>query len=137
MRSLRLCVSPMTENDLAKVIVDCAYKVHTTLGPGLLESVYEAALVYELGKRGLQAERQKPLPVVYENIRLEEGYRADLVVSNLVIVALKSVEEIAPVHKKQLLTYLRLADKRLGLLINFGTAKIRDGISRIVNGLPE
>ena len=127
----------MTENEVAKVIVDCAYKVHTTLGPGLLESVYEAALVYELGKRGLQAERQKPFPVVYENIRLEEGYRADLVVSDLVIVELKSVEEIAPVHKKQLLTYLRLADKRLGLLINFGTAKIRDGISRIVNGLPE
>ena len=127
----------MTENEVAKVIVDSAYKVHTTLGPGLLESVYEAALAYELGKRGLQAERQKPLPVVYENIRLEEGYRADLVVSDLVIVELKSVEEIAPVHKKQLLTYLRLADKRLGLLINFGTAKIRDGIIRIVNGLPE
>ena len=127
----------MTENEVAKVIVDCAYKVHTTLGPGLLDSVYEAALAYELGKRGLRAERQKPLPVVYENIRLEEGYRADLVVSDLVIVELKSVEEIALVHKKQLLTYLRLADKRLGLLINFGTARIRDGISRIVNGLPE
>ena len=134
---LDLCVSPMTENEIAKAIVDSAYKVHTTLGPGLLESVYEAALAYELGKRGLQAERQKPLPVVYENIRLEEGYRADLVVSDLVIVELKSVEEIAPVHKKQLLTYLRLADKRLGLLINFGTGRIRDGISRIVNGLPE
>ena len=127
----------MTENEVAKVIVDCAYKVHTTLGPGLLESVYEAALAYELGKRGLQAERQKPLPVVYENIRLEEGCRADLVVSDLVIVELKSVEEIAPVHKKQLLTYLRLADKRLGLLVNFGKDKIRDGISRIVNRLPE
>jgi GxxExxY protein len=127
----------MTENELAKVIVDCAYKVHTTLGPGLLESVYEAALAYELGKRGLQVERQKPLPVVYENVRLEEGFRADLVVSGMVIVELKSVEEVAPVHKKQLLTYLRLADRRLGLLINFGAAKIRDGISRIVNGLPE
>jgi GxxExxY protein len=127
----------MTENDVAKVIVDCAYKVHTALGPGLLESVYEAALAYELGKRGLQIERQKPLPVVYENVRLEEGFRADLVVSERVIVELKSVEEVAPVHKKQLLTYLRLADKKLGLLINFGAAKIRDGISRIVNGLPE
>jgi GxxExxY protein len=127
----------MTENELAKVIVDCDYKVHTTLGPGLLESVYEAALAYELGKRGLQVERQKPLPVVYENVRLEEGFRADLVVSGMVIVELKSVEEVAPVHKKQLLTYLRLADRRLGLLINFGAAKIRDGISRIVNGLPE
>jgi GxxExxY protein len=113
------------------------HKVHTTLGPGLLESVYEAALAYELGKRGLHGERQKPLPVVYENIRLEEGFRADLVVSDLVIVELKSVEEVAPDHKKQLLTYLRLADKRLGLLINFGVAKIKNGISRIVNGLPE
>jgi GxxExxY protein len=127
----------MTENEVAKVIVDCAYRVHTTLGPGLLESVYETVLAYELGKRGLQVERQKPLPVVYENIRLEEGFRVDLVVSDLVIVELKSVEEVAPVHKKQLLTYLRLADKRLGLLINFGVAKIKDGISRIVNGLPE
>ena len=127
----------MTENEVAKVIVDCAYKVHTTLGPGLLESVYEAALAYDLGKRGLQVERQKPLPVVYENVRLEEGFRADLVVSDLVIVELKSVEAVAPVHKKQLLTYLRLAGKRLGLLINFGAAKIKDGINRIVNGLPE
>ena len=127
----------MTENEVAKIIVDCAYKVHTTLGPGLLESVYEAALAYELGKRGLNVERQKPLPVVYENVRLEEGFRADLVVSDLVIVELKSVEEIAPVHKKQLLTYLRLNDKHLGLLINFGAAKIKNGISRIVNGLPE
>ena len=127
----------MTENELAKIIVDCAYKVHTTLGPGLLESVYEAALAYELGKRGLHVERQKPLPVVYENIHLEEGFRADMVISGLVIVELKSVEEVAPVHKKQLLTYLRLADKRLGLLINFGAAKIKNGISRIVNGLPE
>jgi len=127
----------MTENEVAKVIVDCAYKVHTTLGPGLLESVYEAPLAYELGKRGLHVERQKPLPVVYENIHLEEGFRADMVISGLVIVELKSVEEVAPVHKKQLLTYLRLADKRLGLLINFGVAKIKNGISRIVNGLPE
>ncbi len=127
----------MTENDIAKVIVDCAYKVHTTLGPGLLESVYEAVLAYELEKKGLKAERQKPLPVIYETIRLEEGYRADLLVSNLVIIELKSIEEIAPVHKKQLLTYLRLADKRLGLLINFGKARIKEGISRIVNGLPE
>ena len=127
----------MTENEVATIIVDCSYKVHTALGPGLLESVYEAALAYELGKRGLNVERQKPLPVVYENIRLEEGFRADLVVSDLVIVELKSVEEIAPVHKKQLLTYLRLTDRHLGLLINFGAAKIKDGISRIVNGLPE
>ncbi len=127
----------MNENEVAKVIVDCAYKVHTTLGPGLLESVYEAALAYELAKRGLNVERQKPLPVVYENVRLEEGFRADLVVSDLVIVELKSVEAVAPVHKKPLLTYLRLSYKRLGLLINFGEARIKNGISRVVNGLPE
>jgi GxxExxY protein len=127
----------MTENEIAKVIVDCAYKVHTTLGPGLLESVYESVLAFELDKHSLKVERQKPVPVVYENIRLEEGFRADLLVSDKVIVELKSVEEVAPVHKKQLLTYLRLADKRLGLLINFGVARIKDGITRIVNGLPE
>jgi len=94
----------MTENEIAKQIVDSVYKVHTTLGPGLLESVYETVLAFELGKRGLKVERQKPLPVVYESVRLEEGFRADLVVSDLVIVELKSVEEVAPVHKKQLLT---------------------------------
>jgi GxxExxY protein len=127
----------MTENEIASVIVESAYKVHTTLGPGLLESVYETVLAYEIGKRGLQVERQKPLPVVYEKVRLEEGFRADLVVSDKVIVELKSVEEVAPVHKKQLLTYLKLGDKRLGLLVNFGTAKIKDGITRVVNGLPE
>jgi GxxExxY protein len=127
----------MTENEIAKVVVDCAYKVHTTLGPGLLESVYESVLAFELDKHSLKVERQKPLPVVYENIQLEEGFRADLMVSDKVIVELKSVEEVAPVHKKQLLTYLRLADKRLGLLINFGVARIKDGITRIVNGLSE
>jgi GxxExxY protein len=127
----------MTENDIAKEIVDAAYKVHTTLGPGLLESVYEAVLTYEMEKRGFQVDRQKPLPVIYEDVRLEEGYRADLIVSNKVIIELKSVETIAPVHKKQLLTYLRLAEKRLGLLINFGAALIKNGIIRVVNGLPE
>jgi GxxExxY protein len=127
----------LTENEIAKEIVDAAFKVHTTLGPGLLESVYEAVLAHELSKRGLHAERQKSLPVVYENIRLDEGFRVDLMVSDKVIVELKSVEEVAPVHKKQLLTYLRLADKRLGLLINFGEARIKDGITRIVNKLTD
>ena len=127
----------MTENEIAKEIVDTAYKIHTTLGPGLLESVYESVMAYELQKRGLQVERQKPLPVVYEDVRLEEGFRADLLVAGLVIVELKSVETVAPVHMKQLLTYLRLADKKLGLLINFGEARIKNGISRIVNGLPD
>ena len=127
----------MTENQIAKEIVDAAYKIHTTLGPGLLESVYEAVMVHDLKNRNLNVERQKPIPVVYEDVRLDEGFRADLLVEDKVIVELKSVETIAPVHKKQLLTYLRLADKRLGLLINFGVAKIKDGITRVVNGLPE
>jgi GxxExxY protein len=127
----------MTENEIAQEIVDAAFKVHTTLGPGHLESVYESVLAYELNNRGLKTERQKSLPVVYESIRLEEGFRADLTVSDKVIVELKSVEGIAPVHKKQLLTFLRLADKRLRLLINFGEGRIKDGITRIVNKLPE
>lgn len=127
----------MNENDIAKEIVDAAYKVHTARSPGLLESVYEAALAYELTKRGLGVERQKPLPVVYEEIRMDEGFRADLMVDERVIVELKSVENVAPVHRKQLLTYLRLSDKRLGLLINFGAERIKDGITRVVNRLPE
>jgi len=127
----------MTENEIAKEIVDAAYKIHTTLGPGLLESVYEAVMAHDIKNRALKVERQKPIPVVYEDVRLDEGFRADLLIEDKVIVELKSVEIIAPVHKKQLLTYLRLADKRLGLLINFGVAKIKDGITRVVNGLPE
>lgn len=125
----------VTENEIAKVIVDAAYKIHTTLGPGLLESVYEQVLAHELEKRNLKVIRQLPIPIVYESVKLAEGFRADLMVENKVIVELKSVEIIAPVHKKQLITYLRLADKRLGLLINFGSALIKDGITRIVNGL--
>ncbi len=127
----------MTENEIAQQIVDAAYKIHTRLGPGLLESVYEAVLVYELRQRGLRVDNQVPVPVVYEAVKLEIGYRADLVVEDKVIVELKSVEHIAPVHLKQLLTYLRLADKRLGLLINFGDALIKNGISRVVNKLKE
>ena len=107
------------------------------LGPGLLESVYEIVLTYELEKRGLHVHRQKAIPVAYESVQFEEGFRADLVVANRVIVELKSVETVVPVHKKQLLTYLRLADMRLGLLINFGSALIKDGITRVVNGLRE
>ena len=127
----------MTENEIATQIVDGAYKIHTTLGPGLLESVYEATLTYELTKRGLQVTRQQPIPVVYEGVHLEVGFRADLIVEGKVVVEIKSVEALAPVHKKQLLTYLRLADMRLGLLINIDTELIKDGISRVVNRLPE
>lgn len=127
----------MTENEIAKQIVDAAYKIHTTLGPGLFESVYETVMVQELTNRGLQAVRQQAIPVVWENVHLEAGFRADLIVENKVIVEIKSVESLAPVHKKQLLTYLRLADKRLGLLINFDVELIKDGIARVVNRLPE
>jgi len=125
----------MTENTIAAEIVDAAFRIHTTLGPGLLESVYQAALIYELQKRGLRTVTQQPIPVVYETIRLDTGFRADLVVEDKVIVEIKSVEQIAPIHKKQLLTYLRLADKRLGLLINFQVVLIKNGITRVVNGL--
>jgi GxxExxY protein len=127
----------MTENDIAKEIVDAAFRIHTALGPGLLESVYEALLAHELGLRNLRTSQQQPIPVVYDNVRISTGFRADLMVEDKVIVEVKSVELIAAVHKKQLLTYLRLADKRLGLLINFNVAFIKDGITRIVNGLKE
>jgi GxxExxY protein len=127
----------MTENAIAKEIVDAAFRVHTTLGPGLLESVYDTVLAYELSQRGLRTVRQQPIPVVYGNVRIDTGFRADLIVEDNVIVEIKSVETLAPVHKKQLLTYLRLANKRLGLLINFQVALIKDGITRIVNGLEE
>ena len=127
----------MHENEIARHIVDAAYHIHRKLGPGLLESVYETVLAFEIEKRGLTVKRQIPVSIEYEGIRFEEGFRADLIVEDKVIVELKSVENVSPVHKKQLLTYLRLTDSRLGLLINFGCALIRDGISRIVNRLPE
>src|ERR1700680_3703 len=127
----------MTENAIAKEIVDAAFRIHIALGPGLLESVYDSVLSYELTRRGLRIVRQQPIPVVYESVRIDTGFRADLIVGDKVIVEIKSVEALAPVHKKQLLTYLKLADKRLGLLINFHVALIKDGIHRIVNGLEE
>ena len=122
-------------NRISGTIVDAAFHIHSALGPGLLESVYEAILARELEKRGLQVERQKPVPIVFDGLRFDEGFRADLIVENCVVVELKSVEEIARVHSKQLLTYLRLLDCRLGLLINFGAPVIKDGIRRIVNRL--
>ena len=125
----------MTENEIATIIVDVAYKIHQRLGPGLMESVYESTIAYELGKQGLPVRRQQALPVVYEMVRMNMGFRADLVVDGKVIVEIKSIEALAPVHRKQLLTYLRLADKRLGLLINFNVELIKDGITRVVNKL--
>ncbi len=127
----------MTENKIAKIVVDAAFKVHNKLGPGLLESVYEIVLSHELRRRGLKISRQHAIPIIYEGIEFEEAFRADIIVEDKVIIELKSVEEVSKVHKKQLLTYLRLADKRLGLLINFGANLIKDGIFRIVNRLEE
>ena len=125
----------MTENEIAKIIVDAAFHIHKKLGPGLLETVYEVVLAHELKRRGLTVGRQVSIAIIFDGIKFDEGFRADLIVEDKVIVELKSVENIAPVHKKQLLTYLRLTDKRLGLLINFGSELIRDGISRVVNNL--
>ncbi len=125
----------MHENDISGIIIDCALKVHKTLGPGLLESVYQAALAYELKKRGLNVVSEQPIPVVYEDVRLEVGFRADLIVENKVVVEIKSIEAVAPVHSKILLTYLRLTEKKLGLLINFNVNLIKDGIRRVVDSL--
>jgi GxxExxY protein len=127
----------MTENAVATQIVDVAYRLHSTLGPGLFESIYETIMASELEKRGLQVLTQHPIPVVYEGTQFEMGFRADLMVEGKVIVEIKSVPDLAAIHKKQLLTYLRLSDKRLGLLINFNMVLIKDGILRIANGLEE
>lgn len=125
----------MTENEVGTVIVDASLRVHRELGAGLLESVYEAALAYELMDRGLVVVRQAMLPVKYRGVMLGEGFRADLVVEAKVLVELKSVDSLAPVHGKQLLTYLRLSGLSLGFLINFGSPLLKDGIRRVVNNL--
>jgi GxxExxY protein len=122
-------------NSLSGMIVDAAFHIHSTLGPGLLESVYEIVLEHELKKRGLKVARQKPVSFEYDGIRFDEGFRADLIVEDCIVVELKSVEELSRLHSKQILTYLRLLDYRLGLLINFGAPVIKDGIRRIVNRL--
>jgi GxxExxY protein len=127
----------MNENEIAKEVVDSAVKIHSTLGPGLLESVYEVVLASELGHRGLQVERQVSIPIQYEGIWIDEGFRADIVVERKVILELKSVEQFAKVHYKQLFTYLKLSDKRLGFLLNFGDSLMKDGIKRIANGMTD
>jgi len=121
----------------ARKILDSAFKVHSALGPGLLESVYEAVLAYELAKQRVKVERQVPIPISYEGLRFEEGFRADLIVDDKIVVELKSVESLAPVRSKQVLTQLRLTGRALGFLINFGEVHLKDGIERIVNRLPE
>lgn len=125
----------MHENEISGIIVDAAFKIHSTLGPGLLESVYETILAYELRQRGLDVIVQQAIPVVYEEVQLELGFRADLIVAQKVVIEIKSVETIAPVFAKQLRTYLRLMDLKLGLLINFNVNLIKEGITRVVNNL--
>lgn len=123
------------ENELTGVIIGCAMRVHTALGPGLLESAYETCLYYELNKTGLNVRKQTPLPLVYEDVKLECGYRVDLIVENKVIVEIKSVECLNPIHSVQLLTYLKLSNCQLGLLLNFNVLRLKDGIKRVVNNL--
>ena len=127
----------MTPNEISRQIVDAAYKIHVALGPGLLETVYEVTLCHELRKRGLRVQRQVPMSIDYDGLRFDEGFRADLVVEELVIVELKSTEANHPVHAKQLRTQLVLTKLQLGLVLNFGLERIRDGITRMVNGLPD
>ena len=125
----------MNENELSYKIIGAAMELHKTLGPGLLESVYEVALAYDLKEIGLEVKIQVPMPLVYKEVKQEIGYRIDLLVENKVIVEIKSIENLAPVHFAQTLTYLKLADKKLALLINFNTKLLKDGIHRIVNNL--
>ena len=125
----------MTENEIAKVVVDVAFRIHTALGPGLLESVYEEILNYELIQDGLFVERQKPIPVFWKEVKMDVGFRADLIVERKVLLELKSVESITPLFPKITINYLKLTTIKLGLLINFNVPFIKDGIQRIVNNL--
>ena len=127
----------MTENEIASIIVDTAYHIHQRLGPGLLESAYQTVMLHEIRKRGLRVADEVAIPIQYDDLILETAFRADFIVEDKVIVELKSVERTLPVHKKQLLTYLRLTGTQLGLLINFGEYLIKNGITRVVNGLQE
>ena len=127
----------MTENEIAKHIMDAAFLIHRALGPGLLETVYEVILAKKLSEMGVAVKRQVPVPIRFEELSFDEGFRADLIVEKKVIVELKSVERVQPVHSKQLLTYLRLTDLRLGLLINFGENLLKHGFKRVVNGLKD
>jgi len=127
----------MTENEISKEVVDAAIQVHRTLGPGLLESVYELVLEHELAKRGLRVERQVKISIEYDGLQFDEGFRADMIVNGKVVLELKSVEMLTSSHRKQIQTYLRLTGLKLGLLLNFGAALMKDGIVRAVNGLEE
>ncbi|MBP9097221.1 MAG: GxxExxY protein [Ferruginibacter sp.] len=124
----------MTENELSKIVFECGLKVHKALGPGLLESAYEECLYYELVKTGILVEKQKGLPLIYEEIKLDIGYRTDLIIENKLIVEIKSVEALNDIHLAQVLTYLKLSRCKLGLLINFNSVLFKDGVKRIING---
>ena len=123
----------MEINEITGQIIDAAIKVHNALGPGLLESAYEACLMYELIKRGIPVRNQVPLPIRYEDVSLEVGYRIDLLVMDSVLVELKSIDQVLPIHKAQLLSYLKLSDKKIGLLINFNVELLKNGITRLAN----
>lgn len=125
----------MNENEISKIIVDTAFKIYLKLGPGLLESVYEGVFSYELRQKGLFVETQVVIPVIWENIKFDHGYRADIIVNQKVLIELKSVEKLLPVHGKQVRTYLKLTGLKLGMLINFNEDKLTQGITRVVNGL--
>ena len=127
----------MTENEIGKEVVDAAIGIHRELGPGLFESVYELVLAYELENRGLKVQRQVPVPIKYRDLEFDQGFKADIIVEGKVLLELKSVEKMAKVHWKQVITYLRLSDIKLGFLLNFGEALMKDGIKRVVNGLEE
>ena len=124
----------ITEEEISKIVFECALRVHKVLGPGLLESAYEECLFYELKKTNLKVEKQKPLPLIYEEVNLEVGYRIDIIVEDKFIVEVKSVEALNDVHLAQLLTYLKLSECKLGLLINFNVKLLKDGVRRIING---
>lgn len=123
----------MELNQISGKIIECSIKVHRALGPGMLESAYEACLFYELHKAGLKVEKQKMLPINYDGVKIDAGYRIDLLVEDEVIVELKAVEKVHPIHKAQLLSYLKLSNKKLGLLINFNVKLLKDGVERVVN----
>jgi len=125
----------MNENELSEKILDSAFKIHRVLGPGLFESAYKECLAYELGKLNIELVKEKAIPLIYEDVKMDIGYRADILVDNKVIVEIKSIESLMEIHKKQLLTYIRLADCKLGLLINFNEVMLKNGIKRIVNNL--
>jgi len=125
----------LSENEISQIILDCSFKIHRELGPGIFESVYEEVLSYEIQKEGLEVKRQFPIAVQWDNQTMEMGFKADLIVEDKVIIELKSVESLQAVHKKQLLTYLKLSNIKLGLLINFNENLLKNGIKRIVNGL--